>query len=576
MVMEVVKPRSFEIKGRRVQVGGPRPQLRERERLVRYTSSVCPECYRLLPAVIFERDGAVHIRKVCPDHGEFEDVYWGDAELFRKAMKFEVKGRGIYPPHTNISAPCPFSCGICEAHWNTIALANLVVTNRCNMDCWYCFFYAEKAGYVYEPTLEEIDRMVDLMLKEKPAHGNAVQITGGEPLLRDDIVDIVRLLKRKGVTHIQLNTEGIAFLEKPWLMKELREAGVNTMYLSFDGVTPIANPKTHWEMPYILDLARRSSMTSIVLVPTVIRGINDGEVGDIVRFAAYNMDVIRGVNFQPVSLTGRMPRVQRERYRITIPDVIKRIEEQTDGEINSEAWYPVPFTVPISQFIEALTKKPRLMLTNHPACGMATYVFPVFESSNGKRELKRFVPITDFVDVEGFYEFLSEKAREMTEGANRLMTLLKVVYKLPSFIEREKQPPGVDLIKILRNILLRRSYEALGEFHYKSLFLGMMHFMDLYNYDVQRVLKCDIHYFSPDGRMIPFCTYNVLSDVYRDAVLREHSMSFEEYERKYGPGKVGPSMKYKRDIRKLESSELYRKTYEPFLEKVMGYRRAAE
>jgi len=435
------------------------------------------------------------------------------------------------------------------------------------MDCWYCFFYAERMGYVYEPSLDEIDKMIDLMLKEKPAHGNAVQITGGEPLLRDDIVEIVKLLRRKGVTHIQLNTEGIAFLEKPWLMKELREAGVNTIYFSFDGVTPIANPKTHWETPYILDLARKSSMTSIVLVPTVIKGINDREVGDIVKFAAYNMDVVRGVNFQPVSLTGRMPKDQRDKYRITIPDVIKRIEEQTDGQIPRESWYPVPFTVPISQFVEAVTGKPRLMLTNHPACGMATYVFPVFENANGRSEV-RFIPITDFVDVEGFHEFLSEKTREIMEGGNRLLVLLKVVSKLSSFIEREKQPPGLDLIKILRRILLKRNYEALGEFHYRALFLGMMHFMDLYNYDIQRVIRCDIHYFSPDGRMIPFCTYNVISDIYRDKVLKEHSMSFEEYERKYGPGKVGPSMKYRRDIKKLESSELYLKTYEPFMDKI--------
>ncbi|MCC6029177.1 MAG: radical SAM protein [Candidatus Korarchaeum sp.] len=574
MVVELAK-RSFEVAGREINIGGPRPQVRESEKLVRYTSSICPECYRILPAILVERDGAIFIRKVCPEHGEYEDLYWGDSELFRKAMRFEVKGRGIYPPHTSLKTPCPFSCGICEAHWNTTALANLVVTNRCNMDCWYCFFYAEKMGYVYEPSLEEIDRMIDLMLKEKPAHGNAVQITGGEPLLRDDIVEIVRLLKRKGVTHIQLNTEGIAFLEKPWLMKELREAGVNTIYFSFDGVTPIANPKTHWETPYILDLARKSSMTSIVLVPTVIKGINDREVGDIVKFAAYNIDVVRGVNFQPVSLTGRMPRDQRDKYRITIPDVIKRIEEQTDGQISRESWYPVPFTVPISQFVEAITGKPKLMLTNHPACGMATYVFPVFENVDGRREVK-FIPITDFVDVEGLYEFLSEKTREIMEGRNKLLVLLKVVSKLSSFIEREKQPPGLDLIKILRRILLKRNYEALGEFHYKALFLGMMHFMDLYNYDIQRVIRCDIHYFSPDGRMIPFCTYNVISDIYRDRVLREHSMSLEEYERKYGSGKVGPSIKYKRDIKKLESSELYLKTYEPFMDKIKGLRGDAE
>ncbi len=568
MVVEIPAPRFIEVDGRKIAIGGPRPKLRKGEKLLRHTSSVCPVCYRLLPAIIFERDGAVYIRKECPEHGEFEDLYWGDAEMFKRAMEFEVPGRGIYPPHTELLAPCPFSCGICPAHQNTTALANLVVTNRCNLDCWYCFFYAEKAGYVYEPTLEEIDKMVDLLIKEKPAHGNAIQITGGEPTLREDLVEIVRLLRRKGITHIQLNTQGIIFVEKPWLMRELREAGVNTIYMSFDGVTPEANPKNHWEIPYILEAARKAGMTSLVLVPTVIKGINDHEVGDMVRFAAYNIDVVRGVNYQPVSLTGQMPKAEREKYRITIPDVIRKIEEQTDGQIYREAWYPVPFTVAVSEFIEAVTGEPKLMMTNHPACGMATYVFPVFERVDGKKRVTRFIPITDFVDVDGFYQFLKEKAREIKEEhKNRWLTLLKVVAKLPSFIEKDKQPPGINLIGILRKIILQRSYKALGEFHYKSLFLGMMHFMDLYNYDVQRVMRCDIHYLSPDGRVIPFCTYNVLSDLYRDKIIKEYSMSFEEYERKYGKGLIGAESKYRRDIPKLENTEIYVRTYEPFFHK---------
>ncbi len=565
MVVEIPAPRFFEVGGRKIAIGGPRPKLRDGEKFLRHTSSVCPECYRLLPAVIFERDGAVFIRKECPEHGEYEELYWGDAEMFKRAMKFEVPGRGIHPPHVELQTPCPFSCGICKAHLNSTALANLVATNRCNLDCWYCFFYAEKAGYVYEPSLEQIDRMIDLLLREKPAHGNAIQITGGEPTLRDDLVEIVRLLRRKGITHIQLNTQGIIFVDKPELLRELREAGVNTMYLSFDGVTPEANPKNHWEIPYILEAARKASMTSLVLVPTVIKGVNDHEMGEIIRFAAYNIDVVRGVNFQPVSLTGQMPREEREKYRITIPDVIKRIEEQTNGQIYRDAWYPVPFTVAISEFIEAVTGEPKLMMTNHPACGMATYVFPVFEQLDGRRSVVRFIPITDFVDVDGFYNFLMEKAREIKEERkNRWLTLLKVIARLPSFIEKNKQPPGINLIGILRKIILQRSYKALGEFHYKSLFLGMMHFMDLYNYDVQRVMRCNIHYLSPDGRVIPFCTYNVLSDIYRDKIIKENSMSFEEYESKYGKGLIGVESKYRRDIKKLESSEIYVKTYEPF------------
>jgi len=407
--------------------------------------------------------------------------------------------------------------------------------------------------------------MIRVLRSEKPVPGLAVQLTGGEPTLRDDLVEIIKLIKEEGVKHIQLNTHGITFLKKPELMKQVREAGVNTMYLSFDGVSPKTNPKNHWEMPYILDIARESGMTSIVLVPTVIKGLNTGELGDIIRFAALNIDVVRGVNFQPISLTGRVPRSERERLRITIPEVIKLIEEQTEGQIPMDAWYPVPFVTFISDLVEALTGKPQFRMTNHPACGAATYVFPEYEHIDGSRVIKRFVPITEFIDVEGFREYVLEKVEELRSGANRWITALKIVANLSRFIDKSKQPEGVNVLGLIRQVLLRRDYAALGEFHYKSLFLGMMHFMDLYNYDVQRVMRCNIHYLVPDGRVIPFCTFNVLSDLYRDYVQKKFGISLEEYARTRGAHLIGPESKYRRDAKALESGEAYKRTYAPFV-----------
>ncbi|RLG46711.1 MAG: radical SAM protein [Thermoproteota archaeon] len=562
--MEVVEEeRVIRVGGREIPIGGPVPELGPGETFLRHTASVCPECYRLLPAVIFEREGKVFIRKVCPEHGEFEEVYWGDYAQYKRAMRYEVPY--VKPsPHVDMTGPCPFSCGLCPAHGNPTALANIVLTNRCDLECWYCFFYAEKAGFVYEPSIEEIRQMIRILKSQRPFPGKAVQLTGGEPLLRDDLVEIVKMIREEGITHIQLNTNGIRFLDRPELMREVRQAGVNTIYLSFDGVSPRANPKNHWEIPYILDIARRSGMTSIVLVPTVIRGVNTDELGDIVRFGALNMDVVRGVNFQPISITGSVPREEREKLRVTIPEVIKLIEEQTDGQIPVDAWYPVPFVYVLSEFIELITGKPKFKMANHPACGMATYVFPEFRTEGGRRVLERLVPITEFVRVDEFHEFLSERVEELRRGASRLRTLGKVIFNLGKFIETDKQPRGLDLRKILVKILLKRNYEALAEFHYRALFLGMMHFMDLYNYDVQRVIRCNIHYLTPEGRVIPFCAFNVLSDIYRDRIQREHSLSLEEYARLHGEDSIGPSIKYRRDVKKLRSGEPYRRTYEPF------------
>jgi hypothetical protein len=487
------------------------------------TKSLCPECLKILDAEVYEEDGKVKIRKVCDEHGEFVDIYWGDAELFKKASRFAADGHGITTPITE-NKTCPFSCGLCNNHKSHTALLNIVLTNRCDLACWYCFFYAKRAGYVYEPSIEQIRHMVRIAKNLKPIGCNAVQLTGGEPTLRDDLVEIIRMIKEEGVKHVQLNTNGVRLAEEGDLALKLKNAGVDVLYLSFDGVDERTNPKNHYEVPKVLENCRRAQL-GIVLVPTVIKSVNDHQLGDIVRFAADNIDIIRGVNFQPVSLVGSMPKREREQFRITIPDCIKAIEEQTGGEIGREDFYPVPSVTPISRFIEALTGNPQYELTTHFACGMATYVF----KDNG-----RLIPITRFVDVEGLFEFLNEKAEEITNSRMKTVKALKNVVDLRKFIDSSKAPRGFNVSKILFDVLVKHDYTTLGQFHLKSLFIGMMHFQDLYNYDISRVERCEIHYGSPDGRIIPFCSFNVIPEKYRDAIHEKYGIPIEEWEKKSG------------------------------------------
>ncbi|MCD6428846.1 MAG: radical SAM protein [Desulfurococcales archaeon] len=564
------------IADREVKVSRELPKVREGERFIRYTQSICPYCYALLPAVIVEREGKWYIRKVCPEHGEIEEVYQGDSEFARKVEKWFVEGRGPRYVYTEFTAPCPFSCGLCPLHKNHTALANLVLTNRCDLDCWYCFFYAEKLGFVYEPSIDQIKFMIEQYLKQGVTP--VIQLTGGEPTLREDIVEIVKLLRSMGVRHIQLNTHGIMFarlyLEKGEeeavrFARGLRTAGVNTVYMSFDGVSPKSNPKNHWEVPYIFEVFRKAGMTSVVLVPTLIKGMNTDEVGDIIRFAAYNMDIVRAVNFQPVSLTGRIKKSEREKLRVTIADVVKLIEEQTEGQITVNDWFPVPASVPISVFIEALANKFKFEMANHPHCGVATYVYV----SKGEGDTVEFIPITRFIDVDGFLSYLMEKANELRSGKGKLLVGSKILFNIiTKFIKWSEVPSEIrgSIAKLLVNIFTKQSYDALGEWHYRFLFIGMMHFMDLYNYDVQRVMRCNIHYLMPDGRIIPFCTFNVLNEVYRDYVQKKYMFTLDEWKAMKGEDSVGEAVKYKRNrelIKKLTSSELYIKTYRPFLEK---------
>jgi uncharacterized radical SAM superfamily Fe-S cluster-containing enzyme len=495
---------------------------------IRETRSICPDCNRILPATVYERDGKIWIGKTCPEHGEVEELYFGSADMYYKFARFAQNGKGIENPNVPLEkCACPTNCGLCTSHLSHSGLTNLVITNRCDLTCWYCFFYAKKGvegAYVYEPSLDKIREMVRTLRAERPVPGNAIQITGGEPTLRDDLVDIVRICKEEGVEHIQLNSNAINMAQDAEVARRVREAGVNTVYMSFDGVTPRTNPKNHWEAPIAIENCRKVGL-GVVLVPTVIKSINDHELGAVIRFGQGNMDVIHAVNFQPVSLTGRLTKAEREKYRITIPDCIERIEEQTNGEITRESWFPVPSCVPITHFVEALTKRPRYELSIHFACGAGTYVF--------KDEENKLVPISSFVDLEGLLEYLEEKAGELKAGKNKYLVVAKVLAKMGSYIDRSKQPKGLALSKLLFNALVKNDYSSLGAFHHKSMFIGMMHFMDKYNHDEERLRRCDIHYLSPDLRIIPFCAFNVIPEWYRDAIQPKYGIPIEQWEREH-------------------------------------------
>jgi uncharacterized radical SAM superfamily Fe-S cluster-containing enzyme len=493
--------------------------------LIGATKSICPECNRIIPADIFRRDGKVYISKECPTHGRFEDLYFGDYDMYVRFSKYARDGLGISNPDIIARAVnCPAGCGLCSNHLSHTALANIVVTNRCDLNCWYCFFYAEKAGYVFEPTLEQIRAMIRKMRAMKPIAATALQLTGGEPTLREDLEEIIRIAKEEGVEHVQLNTDGINLAKDPTLAKRVRRAGVNTVYLSFDGVTPKTNPKNYWEIPAVLANARAAGL-GLVLVPTVINGVNDGEVGDIVRFGFKNMDIVRAVNFQPVSLVGRVSRSDLKKYRITIPDVIKRLEEQTGGAICRDDWFPVPASMPFSSFVEAWVGIPKYQLTTHFACGAATYVF---------QKEGRMLPLTRFIDVPGLLEFLEREAENIKAGEMKLVAGTKLLIGLRKFIDSSRAPEGMKLGDILYNALIKHDYASLGEFHHRALFLGMMHFMDKYNHDEERVRRCDVHYLMPDGRTIPFCSFNVIPEWYRDAVQKKYSIPVSEWEKKTG------------------------------------------
>ena len=532
------------------------PTTKYGESLPHQTLSVCPVCNKVIPGTVYEEDGKVWIKKTCPEHGEFKEVYFEDAEMYNRFRKYAYDWGKMDYFNTKVEKGCPWDCGLCPLHLSHTSLLNVVLTNRCDLSCWYCFFYAKQGMPIYEPTLEQIKAMLELGKKESPVAANAVQFTGGEPTMREDLPEILKMAKDLGYDHVQLNTNGINLAYKPDLMRKVVEAGTGTLYLSFDGMDGKANIKNHWEIPMLLENMRKVGGIGAVLVPTVIKNTNLDQVGDIINFALNHIDVVRGVNFQPVSLVGSMPSEEREKYRVTIPGVAKAIEEQTNGTITMKDWYPIPTAAIIGELISRMTGA-EYWMTAHFACGAASYVFL------GKND--EVIPITHLIDVDGFLEFLKEKSQELAEGKNPGLIKAKLMINIPRFIDigNIRKLGGIDVAKLIYNAFVKADYSALGEFHKRTLFLGMMHFQDPFNYDIERVRRCVIHYATPDGRVVPFCTFNVFPNVYRDAIQEKYSYSWDEWMKKH-PGYDMKKEKYIRSpelIKKLESSEAYKKAY---------------
>ena len=309
----------------------------------------------------------------------------------------------------------------------------------------------------------------------------------------------------------------------PSLSKELKEAGLNTVYLQFDGITEEPYLKIRNRDLLSIKLAAiencRKAGLGIVLVPTLLKGINDDQIGDILRFAADNIDIIRGVNFQPVSFAGRTPADEVEAQRVTVPDFAQMVEDQTDSQITVEDFYPASCVTPISEFIEAMDgKDEQVTFTCHPHCGTATYVFV---------DEDEMVPITRFVDVDRFFNLLTTSKEKLEDGG--LVAKAKIVARatveLPKTVDMSKSPDSIDLRSILTAVFRDRSYKSLGDFHKKTLLVSCMHFMDPFNFDQDRVRRCVIHYAVPDGRIIPFCSMNA---IYRPEIEKKFSRPIKE------------------------------------------------
>lgn len=497
--------------------------------------SVCPECMGIIKATLYPEGGKVWIRKSCNDHGEFKDIFYGNVDLYYRCEKLWFgDGRGVEDPPIKKATVCPSQCGLCNMHTSHSGLPIIDLTNRCNMTCPVCFANANAAGYLYEPSFEEVMKMLEGLANQKPVRINMVQFSGGEPTIRPDFLEIVRRTRDMDFDYIQVNTNGIKMADFEFA-QAAREAGVDNLYLQFDGLSDEVYKKTRARP--LLDVKMkaiencRKVRIAVILVATLVKGFNDHEVGEIVKFAVKNNDVISGIAFQPVSFVGRFNQSYRMERRYTLSDLAFDIERQTGYMKAMRDWFPIGCTSPISRLATALSGKTRYTLTLHPHCSQGAY-FYIGEDGAVK-------PVSEFIDMDPFLRELILLSKDVRPSRFDLLSKVKILHRLKKHFIPQNAPRGLTFEKFLQSLEgyqqrdLRRTQigEEGKERYFNHFFIAGMHFMDAYNFSVERVMRCVIHYPDPKGHLYPFCAYNG-APVYRRRVENRFKHTPEQLKEK--------------------------------------------
>ncbi|MFQ5553085.1 MAG: tetraether lipid synthase Tes, partial [Thermoplasmata archaeon] len=440
---------------------------------------------------------------------------------------------GIQNPAITDATVCPYECGLCNLHYSNTALCNIDLTNRCNLKCPVCFANANAAGYVFEPTFEQIVYEFAVLRAQRPVPVNAIQFSGGEPTISPDFVRYVKAAHDMGFSQIQTATNGIRMATEPGFIEAATEAGLNTVYLQFDGlkeenyILARGKPLLQIKKNAIQRVREMSEpRPTICLVPTMVGSFNEDQVGPIMEFAIENSDVVKGVNYQPVSLTGRIPDEEREKLRYTLSDLAHDFADQT-GYAEPDDWYPVPFVAPISELVSILTDSPKTSFTSHPGCGLASYLFLEKE--------KDPIPLTRFVDIEGLVEDMWELAQRAKDSRIKFVSKIKALNLLRRHFDEDHAPSGMGLrtfLKTLGAVFKSGDKKGVSEFSWRVMYVGGMHFQDNYNYDIERVKRCVIHYASPDGRIVPFCAYNT-GPTFRNEIEKKFAVPLQEWRERH-------------------------------------------
>jgi uncharacterized radical SAM superfamily Fe-S cluster-containing enzyme len=307
-----------------------------------------------IKAQIIERDGEIWMVKDCKIHGHFEDMMAIDSK-FLTHIENMFPGRDIQA-HNDEKL---HNHGTSTIKYGRGAVLTVDLTNRCNMMCDPCFMDANQVGFVHELSMEEIKEILDNAISIKPRRQMSVQFSGGEPTISPHFLEAIRYSRKVGYNSVQAATNGIEFAKSKEFCRQAAEAGLRYVYFQFDGIGNDAN--SHRQVGNLFDVKLRAinnlheAGVEIVLVTTLVNGINNDQVGSIIRFALDNPKKIAFLSFQPVSFTGRDEEITEHRrlqQRYTLSHLAHDVKNQVGITEPTRDWFPLSLMGAFADFAD--------------------------------------------------------------------------------------------------------------------------------------------------------------------------------------------------------------------------------
>src|SRR6185312_2762390 len=307
------------------------------------TTSLCEICWELVPAKIIGQDGRVFLQKRCREHGVMKTLIEADADYWLSTRHWLKPGDRPLFNATRTERGCPWDCGLCPDHEQHSCLAIIEINEACNLACPVCFADSSPKRTTHR-SLAEVERMFDALVASE-GEPDLIQISGGEPTIHPEILEILAAARRRPIKHVMLNTNGIRIAEDPAFVDALATLRPGfEVYLQFDSLNDEALKDIRGAA---LSRIRRQALANLeargistTLVCTVKRGVNDHEVGDIVHHAL-TYTCVRGINFQPVQDAGRNEGFDPKRNRIVLSEIRRRIVEES-GIFADDDMIPLP------------------------------------------------------------------------------------------------------------------------------------------------------------------------------------------------------------------------------------------